>query len=88
MLGATIETTLELWASSPHDVKRRTRWLFTQERVAQSASRFLDGLLGEEQRRTGWMRAEMEGDPGPWHLSTFFGVVDELEDYTTNAIES
>jgi len=27
---------------------------------------FLEGLLGDEQRKTGWMRAEAAGDPGPW----------------------
>ncbi|TCP72048.1 hypothetical protein C8J31_1774, partial [Rhizobium sp. PP-CC-2G-626] len=37
MVGASIETTLELWASSLRDVKARMRGLFTQERVAASA---------------------------------------------------
>jgi len=32
MTGASIETTLELWASSLRDVKARMRGLFTQER--------------------------------------------------------
>lgn len=66
MAGASIETTLELWASSLRDVKARIRGLFTQERVAASANLFLDGLLGDERRKTGWMRAEAAGDPGPW----------------------
>jgi len=73
MTGATIETTLELWASSLRDVKRRMRPLFSQERVAQSASMFLDGLLGEERRKTGWMRAEAAGDPGPWRQQAILG---------------
>ena len=34
MSGASIETTLEFWASSLRDVKARIRPLFTQERVA------------------------------------------------------
>jgi SRSO17 transposase len=55
MTGASIETTLELWASSLREVKGRIRTLFTQERVAASASAFLDGLLGSEQRKTGWV---------------------------------
>ena len=63
MTGASIEATLELWASSLRDVKARMRPLFTQERVAVSAQRFVDGLLGEERRKTGWMRAEAAGDP-------------------------
>lgn len=58
MMGASIETTLELWASSLRDVKARMRGLFTQERVAASANLFLDGLLGDERRKKGWMRAD------------------------------
>jgi len=66
MTGTSIETTLELWASSLRDVKRRMGSLFAQERTAASAGLFIDGLLGEERRKTGWMRAEAAGDPGPW----------------------
>lgn len=73
MTGASIETTLELWASSLRDVKARMRPLFTQERVAVSAGQFLDGLLGEERRKTGWMRAEEAGDPGPWRQQAILG---------------
>jgi len=64
--GASIETTLELSASSLHHVKGRMRGLFTQERGSASANLFLEGLLGDERRKTGWMRAEAAGDPGPW----------------------
>jgi SRSO17 transposase len=73
MAGASIEATLELWASSLRDVKARMRCLFTQERVAASAGLFLDGLLGEERRKTGWMRAEAAGDPGPWRQQAILG---------------
>jgi SRSO17 transposase len=73
MTGASIETTLELWASSLRDVKARMRGLFTQERVAASAGAFLDGLLGDERRKTGWMRAEAAGDPGPWRQQAILG---------------
>jgi SRSO17 transposase len=73
MAGASIEATLELWASSLRDVKGRLRPLFTQERVAASAGLFLDGLLGEERRKTGWMRAEAAGDPGPWRQQAILG---------------
>ncbi len=37
MSGASIEATLELWASSLRDAKARIRPLFTQDRVAASA---------------------------------------------------
>jgi SRSO17 transposase len=73
MAGASIETTLELWASSLRDVKARLRPLFGQDRVAASAGRFLDGLLGSEPRKTGWMRAEAAGDPGPWRQQAILG---------------
>jgi len=54
-------------------VKARIRPLFTQERVAASAGLFLDGLLGDERRKTGWMRAEAAGDPGPWRQQAVLG---------------
>jgi SRSO17 transposase len=73
MSGASMEATLELWASSLREIKGRIRPLFTQERVAQSAGLFLDGLLGPERRKTGWMRAEAAGDPGPWRQQAILG---------------
>jgi len=73
MAGASVETTLELWAFSLRDVKGRIRSLFQQERVAASAGKFLDGLLGNEPRKTGWMRAEAAGDSGPWRQQAILG---------------
>src|ERR1019366_7787364 len=73
MSGASIETTLELWVASLREVKRRMRPLFTQARVALAAENFLEGLLGEERRKTGWMRAEAAGDPGPWRPQGIMG---------------
>ena len=70
---ASIETTLELWVSSLRDVKTRMRPLFAQERSAVNAGLFLDGLLSEERRKTGWMRAEAAGDPGPWRQQALPG---------------
>ena len=70
---ASVETTLELWASSLRDVKMRMRPLFAQERTATNAGLFLDGLLGGEPRKTGWMRAEAAGDPGPWRQQALLG---------------
>jgi SRSO17 transposase len=71
--GVAIEDALELWASSLREVKRRIRPLFSQERVAVSAGLFLDGLLGPERRKTGWMRGEAAGDPGPWRQQAILG---------------
>jgi SRSO17 transposase len=73
MAGGSVEATLELWASSLRDVKERIRPLFRQERMAQSAGLFLDALLGPERRKTGWMRAEAAGDPGPWRQQALLG---------------
>jgi SRSO17 transposase len=73
MAGLSVETTLELWASSLREVKARIRVLFDQERVAASAGKFIDGLLGNEPRKTGWMRAEAAGDTGPWRQQAILG---------------
>jgi SRSO17 transposase len=89
MSSASIETTLELWASSLRDVKARMRPLFGDVRVASSANQFLDGLLSDERRKTGWMRAEAAGDPGPWRQQAVLGrshwdaeaLVDIVRDY-------
>src|SRR4051794_23084451 len=94
MAGVAIEDALELWASSPREVKRRIRPLFTQERVAVSAGLFLDGLLGPERRKTGWMRAEAAGDPGPWRQQAILGrgrwqadaLRDLVRDYALEAL--
>src|SRR6476646_7718180 len=73
MAGVAIEDALELWAGSLREGKRRIRPLFTQERGAASAGLFRDGLLGPERRKTGWMRAEVAGDPGPWRQQAVLG---------------
>ena len=66
MALASIETTLELWAGSLRATKERLRPLFRSKSTAASAEAFIDGLLGSEPRKTGWMRAEAAGDKGPW----------------------
>jgi len=94
MAGVAIEDALELWAGSLREVKRRIRPLFTQERVAVSAGLFLDGLLGPERRKTGWMRAEAAGDPGPWRQQAILGrgrweadaLRDLVRDYALEAL--
>ena len=90
-MGASIETTFELWASSLREVKKRIRPLFAQERAALNAALFVDGLLGDERRKTGWMRAEAAGDPGPWRQQAVLGrdrwdadaLRDLVRDYAT-----
>ena len=70
---ASIEETLALWAASLREIKKRIRPLFNQDRVARNAGLFLESLLGDEQRKTGWMRAEAAGDPGPWRQQAILG---------------
>ncbi len=64
---------LGLWASSLRNVRARAQPLLAQTRVAASAGLFLDGLLGPGQRKTGWMRAEAAGGPGPWRQQAILG---------------
>ena len=73
MGSGSVEAALALWASSLRDVKERIGSLFRQERMAVSAGLFLDALLGPERRKTGWMRAEAAGDPGPWRQQALLG---------------
>src|SRR5215212_6773708 len=94
MMGGSVEAALELWASSLRDVKGRMRPLFQQDRMAASAGLFLDALLGPERRKTGWMRAEAAGDPGPWRQQALLGraqwdadaLRDVARDYVVEAL--
>src|SRR5215207_2750332 len=70
---AALETTLELWSATLRQAKQRIRPLFAAPSVAASANAFLDGLLGAGRRKTGWMRAEAAGDPGPWRQQAVLG---------------
>jgi SRSO17 transposase len=73
MSGASIEQTLDLWSAELRAVKAQIQPLFGHASVAASAVAFLDGLLGPERRKTGWMRAEAAGDPGPWRQQAVLG---------------
>jgi SRSO17 transposase len=56
----------------------------------------LDGLLGGERRKTGWMRAEAAGDPGPWRQQAILGrthwdaeaLRDVVRDYAIETLSS
>lgn len=73
MPSSSLEATLELWSTTLRQAKQRIRPLFAAPSVAASANAFLDGLLGGERRKTGWMRAEAAGDPGPWRQQAILG---------------
>lgn len=53
--------------------EKRIRPLFDQRRSAMNAGLFLDGLLSDDRRKTGWMRAEAAGGPGPWRQQGLLG---------------
>lgn len=63
--AASVEDVLELTLEALRDAKTRMRPVFGQKRIAMSAGRFLETLLGNEPRKTEWMRAEAAGDPRP-----------------------
>jgi SRSO17 transposase len=73
MSGLAVDELLELWSVELRGAKDRLRSLFTHPSVASSAAAFLDGLLGPERRKTGWMRAEAAGDTGPWRQQAVLG---------------
>src|SRR6185436_9917839 len=73
MTGVAIEQMLELWCVELRQVKADLKLQFAHPSVAASAAAFLDGLLGAERRKTGWMRAEAAGDPGPWRQQAILG---------------
>src|ERR671916_3481077 len=73
MVGVAVEQMLELWCAELRQVKAEIQPLFGHPSVAASAAAFLDGLLGPERRKTGWMRAEAAGDPGPWRQQAVLG---------------
>src|ERR671919_1232392 len=73
MTGVAIEQMLELWCVELRQGKADLQSLFAHPSVAASAAAFLDGLLGPERRKTGWMRAEAAGDPGPWRQQAVLG---------------
>src|SRR3712207_1815413 len=73
MTGVAIEQMLELWCVELRQVRAHLRSLFAHPSVAASAAALLDGLLGPEPRKTGWMRAEAAGDPGPWRQQAVLG---------------
>ena len=73
MSGVAIDELLGLWSAELRKTKGQLRALFLQASTAESAAPFLDGLLGPERRKTGWMRAEAAGDTGPWRQQAILG---------------
>ena len=72
-MAASFEAMLDLWSAALREGKAWMRPLFKHPSVAESASAYIDGLLGPERRKTGWMRAEAAGDTGPWRQQAVLG---------------
>jgi SRSO17 transposase len=95
-MAASVEAMLDLWSAVLREGKARLRPLFKHPSVAASAAAFLDGLLGPERRKTGWMRAEAAGDPGPWRQQAVLGrsvwdaeaLRDVVRDYVVETLAS
>ena len=96
MTGVAVEQMLELWCVELRQVKAHLKSLFAHPSVATSAAAFLDGLLGPERRKTGWMRAEAAGDRGPWRQQAVLGrshweadaLRDMVRDYALETLAS
>jgi SRSO17 transposase len=96
MTGVAIEQMLELWCVELRQVKADLQSLFAHPSVATSAAAFLDGVLGPERRKTGWMRAEAAGDSGPWRQQAVLGrshwdadaLRDMVRDYALETLAS
>ena len=96
MTGVAVEQMLELWCVELRQVKAHLKSLFAHPTVGASAAAFLDGVLGPERRKTGWMRAEAAGDPGPWRQQAVLGrshwdadaLRDMVRDYALETLAS
>src|SRR5215213_182483 len=96
MTGVAIEQMLELWCVELRQVKADLKSQFAHPSVATSAAAFLDGVLGPERRKTGWMRAEAAGDSGPWRQQAVLGrshweadaLRDMVRDYVLETLSS
>ena len=95
-MAASVEAMLDLWSAALREGRGRLRPLFKHPSVADPAAAFLDGLLGPERRKTGWMRAEAAGDPGPWRQQAVLGrgvwdaeaLRDVVRDYVVETLAS
>src|SRR4051812_6857654 len=96
MTGVAIVQMLELWCVELRQVKADLKSQFAHPSVATSAAAFLDGVLGPERRKTGWMRAEAAGDSGPWRQQAVLGrshwdadaLRDMVRDYALETLAS
>ena len=61
------------WQAYRAEVDRRLALCFRRPEVRRRAAAYLDGLLGDAQRKNGWQLAETAGDATPYGLQHLLG---------------
>jgi hypothetical protein len=70
--GSTAQM-LESLELSLGEIEQRIRHLFAQKQTVVNASLFLKCLLSSGPHKTGWTRAVVTGDSGPWRQQALLG---------------
>jgi hypothetical protein len=55
------------------DLKERIGRLFRRPEPRRQIGLYLDGLIGEVDKKNGWQLAEYAGDPAPWRMQALLG---------------
>ena len=55
------------------DLKERIGRLFGRPEPRRQIGLYLDGLIGEVDKKNGWQLAEYAGDPAPWRMQALLG---------------
>src|SRR5215831_3260522 len=61
------------WRDDLDDLKQRIGRLFRRPEPRRQIGLYLDGLIGEVDKKNGWQLAEYAGDPAPWRMQALLG---------------
>src|SRR5499427_8418882 len=61
------------WRDDLDDLKERIGRLFGRPEPRRQIGLYLDGLIGEVDKKNGWQLAEYAGDPAPWRMQALLG---------------
>jgi hypothetical protein len=61
------------WRDDLNDLKERIGRLFRRPEPRRQIGLYLDGLIGEVDKKNGWQLAEYAGDPAPWRMQALLG---------------
>lgn len=61
------------WRDDLDDLKERIGRLFRRPEPRRQIGLYLDGLIGEVDKKNGWQLAEYAGDPAPWRMQALLG---------------